>query len=130
MEQPDPWRLVLEAISRVEQRMDRLVTTETHQADIRRLDERVADLISDVGQERAARSEDRAEQSAKIEALRSALESEADNRRVGDERDLATIRAELTAERSQRKKDRQWLVMAIVAVLGVVVAVAVPLVAR
>lgn len=103
-------------------RIDRLVTTETHQADIRRIDERVADLIADLGQEAARRSEDRAEQSAKIEALRQALQSEADNRRVGDARDLEVIRAELAREREQRKRDRQWLAMAIIGVLGVLVA--------
>lgn len=123
-EQPDPWRLVLEAISRVEQRMDRLVTTETHQADIRRIDERVADVISDVGQEAARRHEDRAEQAAKIENLRQALQAESENRRLGDERDLQTIRTELARERDQRKRDRQWLAMAIIGVLGLAVAAA------
>lgn len=122
MPEPEPWQLILSAIGRVEQRVDKLVTTETHQADIRRIDERVADLIADLGQEAARRSEDRAEQSGKIEALRQALEAEAGNRRAGDERDLETIRTELAREREQRKRDRQWLAMAIIGVLGIMVA--------
>jgi DNA repair exonuclease SbcCD ATPase subunit len=122
MPEPEPWQLILSAIGRVEQRVDKLVTTETHQADIRRIDERVADLIADLGQEAARRSEDRAEQSGKIEALRQALQSEGDNRRTGDERDLEAIRTELAREREQRKRDRQWLAMAIIGVLGIMVA--------
>lgn len=133
MAEPDPWQLIsgqIDALSAnlgtqiagLSARLDRLVTTETHQADIRRLDERVADLIADLGQEAARRSEDRAEQSGKIEALRQALEAEAGNRRAGDERDLETIRTELAREREQRKRDRQWLAMAIIGVLGIMVA--------
>ena len=120
----EPWQMVMEALARIERRLDGFVTIAAHTADIRRIDERIADLVSDLGLERAQRAEDRAEITAQVVELRKALEAEANARRKGDEGDLNTVRAEIKTEAADRKRDRQWLITAIVMVLGVVVAVA------
>lgn len=128
-------QMVMEALSRIERRLDSFVTTPTHVADMRRLDDAITALTADLGQEKAERAQQLAdaraeflrtltEQRASIERLTAAISAEADARRKGDEGDLSTIRDELKAERADRKKDRQWLVGAVIAVLGVVVAVA------
>ena len=133
MPEPEPWQLILEAVKRVEGRMDSLVTVEAHRADIRRLDEaqvaaqrriddRLADIVGDLGLVRAESVERAAQITASIIELRTSITAESEARRKGDERDLQTIRAELAAEKAQRRRDRQWLAMAIIGVLGVVVA--------
>ena len=141
MPEPEPWQLILAAVERVEKRMDSLVTVETHRSDIRRLDEaqtaaqrriddRLADIVGDLGLIRAERVERETALTASIVELRSSITVEIEARRKGDEGDLATIRGELKAADERRKKDRQWLTMAIIAVLGVVVTVAIPVVLR
>lgn len=121
----DPWRqMVLDGLARIERRLDGLVTTETHAADMRRVDDRLTDLATDIGLERAARAEQQAKADARLDTLANALQVEADSRRKGDEADLTTLRGEIAAEASSRKRDRQWLVASIIAVLGVIVAAA------
>lgn len=121
----DPWRqMVLDGLARIERRLDGLVTTETHAADMRRVDDRLTDLAADIGQERAMRAEQQAKLDARLEQLAAALATEAESRRKGDEADLATVRTEIAAEAASRKRDRQWLVASIIAVLGVIVAAA------
>lgn len=139
--EPEPWQLILAAVERVEKRMDTLVTVETHRSDIRRLDEaqtaaqrriddRLADIVGDLGLIRAERVERETALTASIVELRTSITAEIEARRKGDEGDLALIRSEMAAAEERRKKDRQWLFMAITAVLGLVVAVAIPVVLR
>jgi len=131
----EPWQMVMEALSRIERRLDGFVTIPTHAADLRRIDDAVQNIAADLGLQRAEHAQQVAEvraeflrtlteQRGSIESLSDALGKEADARRKGDEGDLATVRAEIKTEASDRKRDRQWLITAIVMVLGVVVAVA------
>lgn len=128
----EPWQMVLDAVKRVESRMDKLVTVDTHQSDIRRLDQaqadaqrriddRLADIVGDLGIIRAERVERETALTASIVELRALIEAESEARRKGDEGDLSTIRAEIARETAQRKRDRQWLVGSLIALLGVLV---------
>lgn len=127
--------MVMEALSRIERRLDGFVTIPTHAADLRRIDDAVQNITSDLGLMRAEHAQQVAEvraeflrtlteQRASIEGLAAAISGEAEARRKGDEGDLATIRGEIKGERDERRRDRQWLIGALIALLGVVVAVA------
>lgn len=91
-QQPSPWDMVLSAISQLRsdfkddiatlnQRLDRLVTADVHQADIRRLDERITGVVADVGMERQLRAERAASTDAQLEKLAQVLAAEAKSRR-------------------------------------------------
>lgn len=119
--QPEQWQMVMEILTRIERRLDGFVTTTTHAADMRRIDDAISNITADLAIERATRAEGQAKADARLDALMSALAVEAESRRKGDERDLATVREEIDEARDAGKQDRQWLVMAIIGLAGVVV---------
>ena len=77
---PSPWEMVLAAINRVESRLDRLVSMDVHQADLRRIDGRLDDLAADLGTDRLRANEAHTKMDARTDALLKALERERDSR--------------------------------------------------
>ena len=103
-------------------RLDRLVTTDTHQADIRRLDQAQAtersrvdqqmqSVIGDLGIVRQERIEREASIVSSITELRKAIDGERDNRI-----------ADAKARDKQRRDDMRWWFGSLVALAAVVVA--------
>ncbi len=104
-------------------RLDGLVRSDVHAADLRRIDDRLRDIADDLAMERTARAEAVAVNVAGIEALRLSLESEAENRRKGDERDALAIRAELAAERRDRRTSMRWAVATALTTITIVASI-------
>lgn len=129
---PNPWEMVGQQINALRTdfaaqfaglgaRLDRLVTTDTHQADIRRIDEainaerrridgQIQATIGDLGVVRQERIEREAALSGQIDKLQQALEAEASNRRSSE-----------AAKEKQRRDDMRWWFGSLVALAGVVV---------
>lgn len=105
---PSPWSMVLDAISQLRQdvthqfttmsaRLDKFVTTDAHQADIKRLEDRHSDLIADVGREQLLRAEMRAELTEQIKGLTEALKEERAARISGQRWGIGTLIAAVAA---------------------------------
>ena len=109
---PSPWDMVLSAIARVESRLERLVSMEVHQVDIRRLDARLDDAISDLAMERAQRHDEIKELTLDIRSLATSLRAERDARIVA-----------LEAERQLRLRSAQWTIATLLVAVGVAAAV-------
>lgn len=118
---PEPWAMVLDSLRRIESRLDNFVSIQAHTADMRRIDARVNDIAADLGMERAARAEDRAEVIASIEALRAALETEAETRRTGE----ARSREAQTQQEAARRRDRYTVIGLFIAAAAVMATIAV-----
>lgn len=132
-EAPNPWDMLGQQISSLRTdltaqvaalgaRLDRLVTTDTHQADIRRLDEgahaerrridgQLQAIVGDLGVIRAERVERETAITSSVVELRKAIDGERDNR----------VAAEKARDR-QRRDDLRWWFGSLVALAGVVVA--------
>lgn len=132
-DQPNPWEMVVQHVTALRTdfaaqfaalgaRLDRLVTTDTHQADIRRIDEaihaerrridgQIQATIGDLGVVRQERIEREAALNAQIDKLQQALEAEANNRRASE-----------AARDKQRRDDMRWWFGSLVALAGVVIA--------
>jgi hypothetical protein len=104
------------------QRLDRLVTTDTHQADIRRLDDathaerrridgQLQAIVGDLGVVRQERVEREAALASSVADLRKALQSESDNRRASE-----------AARDKQRRDDMRWWFGSLVGLAAVVIA--------
>ena len=111
---PNAWDMVLAGLARVESRLDKLVTMEVHQADIRRLDERITGVVSDLGVDRQMRSEQNAARDARLDALTEGLAQESQNRRDAIEQ-----------ERQRRQQAMRWGVGLFVPVAVTVVIAAI-----
>lgn len=131
--QPNPWDMVGQQITALRSdfsaqfaalgaRLDRLVTTDTHQADIRRIDDAIhaerrrvdgqlQATIGDLGVVRQERIERESALSAQIDKLQQALKDESDNRRAAE-----------AARDKQRRDDMRWWFGSLVALAGVVIA--------
>lgn len=118
----EPWQMVLDAVKRVELRMDKLVTVDTHQSDIRRLDQAQATersrvdqqmqaMLGDLGIIRQERVEREAALTASVADLRKSIDGERDNRIASEK-----------ARDKQRRDDMRWWFGSLVALAAVVVA--------
>ena len=108
---PSPWEMVLAAINRVESRLDRLVSMDVHQADLRRIDARLDDLAADLGTDRLRANEAHTRIDGQLEALTVSLAAEA-----------AARRGAIEAERQDRRVSLRWGLGALVATAGVAIA--------
>jgi hypothetical protein len=120
---PSPWTMVLDAIARVESRLDKLVTTETHQADMRRVDHVMTGLAADMGVERAARAEDRAQIWAAVEALRKSQEDERSAREMGLTTEANMRGKEIDEAKSEWRTGVRWGIGVVLTGVGVAAAV-------
>lgn len=95
---PNPWMMIRDDIAQLRSdmnlRLDRLVSVEVHNADLRRLDGRLNEIAGDMGVERAARAEADRDGMARIEALATALRAES-----------AARAASVDAERAERQSE-------------------------
>ena len=105
--------MVLSAIARVESRLERLVSMEVHQVDIRRLDARLDDAIADVAMERALRHDAGKEASLEVRSLAASLLAERDARVTA-----------VDAEREMRLRSVQWGIATLLVAVGVATAIA------
>jgi hypothetical protein len=132
-EAPNPWDMLGQQISSLRTdltaqvaalgaRLDRLVTTDTHQADIRRLDQAQAtersrvdqqmqSMLGDLGIIRQERVEREAQFTTSMTDLRKSLEAEIRNRQESEK-----------SRDKQRRDDLRWWFGSLVALAGVVVA--------
>ena len=124
---PSPWEMVLAAINRVESRLERLVSMDVHQADLRRIDARLDDLAADLGTDRLRANEAHTKIDGRLETIAVALAAEATARREGIEAEAKERERVIKAERESRRQVVWWGIGTFIAAAGVAIAALSPI---